>query len=214
MSAAAPRRSARLAAPPPSPVAATAAATAPPPILPAYAPAGITKPTGCFYVYPKSGLQCRFKPEPHDCVCYHHVSNRPTGAPLPCPPGHTLHPEPVGIPRALRLLVAEKATQLYDHSKSGHDWTTLRDSPLGDEIQDYVRQIHSLNPDLSDPTVLRYSHDSHRRLWYIVVAANHLARAMADWKSGELGQDDAVPRIKQFALAVSMSFSLWTDCDV
>jgi hypothetical protein len=124
-------------------------------------------------------------------------------APATAPATATAYPEPIRIPRTLRLLVAEKVAQLSAHIKTGHDWTTLRDSPLGDEILDVLRQISSMNPDLPEPRVFRVSHISHTMLWYMLQTANNLVSSMAEWKSGEMSQNDCMPLIKEYSRTLS-----------
>lgn len=124
------------------------------------------------------------------------------------------YPDPIRIPRALRLLVLEKATQLSAPIKAGHDWTTLRDSSLCDEILDVLRQISSINPVLPEPRVFRVSHISHTMLWYMLRTANDLADTMAEWKSGVMSQNDSVPLIEEYANRLSDFAKCAADYDV
>ena len=208
------RRSARLATPATAGGGSAIPTPAlPPPALPPPAPAGITKPTGCFYVYPKSGLQCRNKPEPYDCVCYHHVYDRPVGAPVPCPPGHKLHPEPIRLPTPYRQFVISAAKEIKDLCAYGRDWTSLRDSELGEEIRRYIDIIDHQNPHISHPVALKYSHRSHMTLVSLVAFAHRLADTFADWKAGRILQNQAVATIRADAHTLYAGFQGLTEYD-
>ena len=164
------------------------AAAAPVADLPSYAPAGVTDPTGCFYIIMKGaqkGSQCKRKRAPYDCVCDQHavLGKRPAGAPLPCPPGHTLHPEPAHFPADIAASILPKLLY-YDNLSQ----------ELVTEILAAVNTVMSMNPVITHPIALQYSHHSHTQFQKIQAWAQALHDNYIGWKiTRTIQQNQAVP---------------------
>lgn len=135
--------------------------TPPIPALPSYAPAGVTDPDGCFFITQK-GAQCKRKRAPYDCVCGQHavLGNRPKDAPLPCPPGHILHPEPAHIPDDIVTAILsdlETATSEVSIEKN-------LTQEMVTKILASMNTILSINPTITHPIVFENSHPSHKHI--------------------------------------------------
>ena len=148
-----------------------------PDILPPYAPAGVTNPNKCFYIYPSTGNQCRGNQAPYDCVCVHHKHKRPAGAPIPCPPGHVLYPDPPVIDAALEA----EARELWKIAR--RDLMTLKTNPVWPRIVEIYETIAAANPRITHPVVLEYSHPYHRGLAWRLNTIQQIGACIEQWKA-------------------------------
>ena len=149
-----------------------------PVVLPPYAPAGVTNPNKCFFVYPTTGKQCRRNQAPFDCVCDHHAfSDRPAGAPIPCPPGHVLYSEPTVIDAALEA----EASALWKVAR--RNLMDLKTSLVWPRIVEIYETIAAANPHITHPVVLQYSHVSHRYLAQRLRVIQEISKCIEQWRA-------------------------------
>jgi hypothetical protein len=129
------------------------------------------------------------------------------------PAGHKLHPEPIRLPTPYRQFVIDTAKEIKDLCAAGRDWTTLRDSELGEEIRRYIDIIDHQNPHITHPDAFKYSHPSHMGLVSLVAFAHRLADTFADWKSGTIHQNQAVATIRADAHTLYACFQELAEYD-
>jgi hypothetical protein len=181
--------------------------------LPSYAPAGCTDPlpkagqnlsatlrgpTGCLFITQK-GTQCKRKPAAHDCVCDQHadMGKRPRGAPLPCPPGHTLYPEPIKMSKNLRELALECVEEIITTltTEDRRVQVRFRDDDTIPDMTIFIDHINHANPTMTHDLVRKYSHPSHTMLEKIADLSARCSRTLACWRNKTMGQDGAVKHI-------------------
>lgn len=152
----------------------------------------------CLLICPSTGLQCRRKPAKYDYLCAFHEFERPAGAPLPCPPGHTLHPEPVDFPAETRAAIAAAATEALRCITP----QSLLATAAIDTLPGLIAPVVAANPTLTDPTVLRYSHPTHRALQTEAALIDGLVNIRDKWRAGWTRQNIAMPQIRYLLRAL------------
>lgn len=146
----------------------------------------------CLMICPSTGRQCSRKPAKYDYLCAFHEGYRPAAAPRPCPPGHTLHPEPVDFPAETRAAIVAAATTALECITP----TSLLATESIDAIPGLFATVVAANPTLTDPIVLKNSHYSHQALQYATDIATRIVQLRDDWRAGRVKQNVAMPKIR------------------